>query len=174
MITQGGGNKILLVDSSGNPIASLGLMSVAEALPYELRGTDAGIPLITSAQAFTAAWADLGPEIALFGRNSLTLWLTIDINDSTDLQFRVLPKHESGGLEEYEPPIETYTASKVDFQGGYHELAVDADVLIPITMRLNGTYPYGQVQIKAGTLGTGTDAEVDAAYYTLGTFGGGS
>jgi len=147
-----------------------GLM--AEVSPYPLRADSAGIELITAAQDFTAAWADLGPEIPMFGYNKLKLWLTFDINDSTDLRVRVLEKHESGGVEEYEPIIETYSASDIKFEAGYWELNVDADVLHPLVYKGDGCTPYVQAQIMAGTLGVGVDAQIDAAYYTRSCFGG--
>lgn len=147
------------------------LLVVGEASPYPLRADDAAIPLIVAAQDFTAAFVDLGPEIPMFGYNKLKLWLTFDINDSTDLQVRVLEKHESGGTEEYQSIIETYGTSDIKFQAGYWELNVDADGLYPLVYSGDGMTPYLQVQIKAGTLGGGTDAQMDAAYYTRGAFG---
>jgi len=144
----------------------------AEVSPYPLRGDDAGIQLISAAQDFTAGWVDLGSEIPMFGYSKLKLWLTFDINDSTDLQVRVLEKHESGGTEEYDPALETYSASDIKFEAAYWELNTDADGLFTLVFNTDGCTPYIQVQIKAGTLGVGTDAQMDAAYYTRGTFGG--
>jgi hypothetical protein len=144
----------------------------AEVNPYETRGESAMIPLITAPQNFTAAWADLGPEISLYGYNKLKLWLTLDINDSTDLRVRVVEKHESGGVEEYPMVLEAYNAADVRWQPGYWEMEVDADTLAPLIFRADGLTPVGQVQIMAGTLGVGTDAQMDAAGFTRGTFGG--
>jgi hypothetical protein len=145
---------------------------VAEVDPYELRGDGAGVPLITVAQTFTAGWVDLGPEISMFGYNALKLLLTFDINDSTDLQVRVLEKHESGGAEEFNTTIELVGTADVKFQPGYWEKTVDADSLDSLVYYPHGSTPYVQVQIKAGVLGGGTAADMDAAAYVRGTFGG--
>jgi hypothetical protein len=150
---------------------SSGFLAVGEVNPYELRGDDAGIPLITAPQDFTASWVDLGIEFSIFGYNYVQLWLALDINDSLDLRFRLLEKHESGGVEEYVPAIETYGTSDVKFEPGYHELNVDADVLIPLVFKLSGLAPYGQVQIQAGTVGA-TAGQVDLSHITRGTIGG--
>jgi hypothetical protein len=141
---------------------------VGEVNPYPLWSDSAAVPLISAAQDFTAAWADLGPEIACFGKKELGIWLTIDINDSTDLQIRALPKHESGGTEEYQSVIETYSATDIQVAPGYWELSNDADQLVLLEYHLGYKIPYVQIQIKAGTLGGGTDAQVDAAYFTRG------
>jgi len=143
-------------------------LNTANVDPYELHGDDGPVALLAAAQDFTAGWIDLGPEIGFFGYNKLKLWLTFDINDSLDLRVRVLEKHTSAGAEEYPSIIESPGASAVLFEGGYWELNVDADLLHPLVFKGDGVTPYLQVQIMAGTLGAGTDAQIDAAYYTRG------
>ena len=147
-------------------------LKTADVDPYPLNADGAGVPLIAAAQNFTAAWVDLGPEIAMFGYNMLKLLLTFEINDSTDLQVRVLEKQESGGTEEFNPATEVVSATKIDFQPGYWEKTLDTDSLDTLLFKGLGTVPYVQVQIKAGTLGGGTAAQMDAAAYIRGTFGG--
>ncbi|MCP4573221.1 MAG: hypothetical protein GY838_12780 [bacterium] len=145
---------------------------MAEVSHFPTKGDDAGVPLITAAQDFTAGWVDIGPELDLLYISLLETFWTVDINDSEDLQFRLATKHESGGTEEYPAIIATPGVSDIQFQPGYDELAVDSDALVPLTFRLSGGAPVGQLQVKAGTLGAGTDAQVDAAYYIRSTFGG--
>jgi hypothetical protein len=146
-------------------------LKIAEVLPYLLRGDDAGIPLITAAETLTAAWADIGPEIPMHGYNRLKLWTTLDINLSTDTRIRVLEKHTSGGSEEYDPVIETVSASDTKVESDYWEFNVDADALNTLVFKGDGLTPYVQVQGMVGTLG-GTAADIDALYYTRGVFGG--
>jgi hypothetical protein len=139
---------------------------------YQLRGDSAGVPLLPGgAQALTASWVDIGPEIPMFGFNRLKLWNTLDINLSNDARLRVLEKHASGGSEEYDPVIETVSASDTKVESDYWEFNVDADALNTLVFKCDGLTPYLQVQGQVGTLG-GTPADIDALYYTRGVFGG--
>jgi len=145
--------------------------NTAEVLPYPLRTDDRGIELITAAQAFTNAWADIGPEIPMHGYGGCAFYFTLDINDDKDLRFRVLGKHESAGAEEYLLPIKSVTTGVVNVQQLYVEFTEDDDQLIVVDVETAGRIPYLQGQILRGTDGGGTDAEVDAAYYVRGMGG---
>ncbi len=129
---------------------------------------DAGITMISAAQAFTDAWVDLGSEISMFGFTTCAFYLTLDINDDSDLQFRVRGKHESEGTEEYSLPIETVGTGVVSVEDQYWEFTDDADQLIIIPVETNGAVPYLQAQIRRGVDGAATDSEVDAAYFVKG------
>lgn len=138
-----------------------------DVAPYPLRSDDAGIPLITSPQDFTAAWVDLGPEIPMYGWNTCGFYFTFDKNNAVNMRVRVLDKHESGGVEEYPSVIETYGTAVIAVEPAYWELTQDVDQLLPLTIKTNGLVPYVQVQIQAGTPGA-TPGQIDAAYYMRG------
>lgn len=141
---------------------------ISEMNPYPLRKADgAGVELIPTPQNFTGSWADLGGEIPTHGYNTITLWLTLDINDTLDARIRLLEKHESSGVEEYPPQIESIGASDVKIEPHYWEVNVDADQLFTVVRQLDGVVPYTQPQISAGTPG-GTPGQITAAYYTRG------
>ena len=129
--------------------------------------------LISSAQDFPAAWADLGGEIPVAGRTHIGLWIDVDVNDSTDLQLKILYKHTSGHADEFEMPIKVLSATDVKVEPGYFELNSDADQKLYLSFPLDGLVPYVQFQIKAGTLGAGTDAQIDSAVYTVSWAGAG-
>jgi hypothetical protein len=146
-------------------------VNIAEVAPYELNSDDVATDLLPGgAQDFTAGWVDLSTEIAMFGYNTAKFYLDFDINDSTDLQFRVVEKDESGGVTEFKATIESPTASSVPFEPGYWELNVDADDQMTLMYKGKGNAPFIQAQIKAGTLGAGTDAQLDGAGVIRGTF----
>lgn len=136
-----------------------------------LASYDAGVPLITAAQVLTGLWADVGPEIACFGFTALKLWLTMDINLSNDIRVKALEKHEQGGVEEFDPSIETVLSTVVRIEPGYWEDNTDADKLITVVIPLDGLTPWVQVQAMVGTVG-GTAADLDAVAFTLGWGGG--
>lgn len=137
---------------------------------YELNSDDSAIPLLVAAQTFTNLFVDVSSEISMVGYNQLKLWMAVDIGDSTDLQVRILEKHESGGTEEFQTTISTVGTGDVQFQPGHWELSVDADSLFTLVYRGDGCTPYVQVQIKAGVLGAGVDADLDSCEYSRSTF----
>lgn len=128
------------------------------------------VELITAAQTLVsgAAFADVGNEIDARGYNQLGLWLTIDINDGQDIEIRLLHKHTLGGAEEYReiylgnPAANITTINLNDYQ-----IASDADQLFKINIPVSATSPYIQVQARAGATTGATDADIDAAQYTL-------
>ena len=142
--------------------SSLDVSKTIDQSPLWARYTDSEA-IISAAQDFTAAWADLGPEIDMRGYTELNVYITLDVNDSTDLQVKALGKHESGGSEEYDFQIETVSASDVKVEPQYIEFNTDADQLAILKVKTNGV-PFIQLQVKAGTLGDGTDGQVDACY----------
>ena len=122
--------------------------------------------LISSAQTLTTSFADLGPEIDMRGYNKLGLWITVDINDASDVELRILHKHTLAGSEEYReiylgsPSGNITTINLNDYQ-----VASDADQLFKFVVDVDGTSPYVQIQARMKTDG-GVDADIDAAYIT--------
>ena len=122
--------------------------------------------LITAPQAFTAGLVDLGGEINTGGYNYLHLYLTLDINSTTDPGVKILRKHTSAGAEEYQGVIKSVAAALIKIETEIYQWNVDADGLFHIEVPLNGGVPYVQVQIIAAVVG-GTAGTMDAAYYIL-------
>ena len=116
-------------------------------------------------QNLTAAWVNLGPEIGTDGHNAIVLWLDIDINDTTNVRFRILAKHTSGG-DEYVLPIKTETASVVNIADEYFEFVTDVDAKRVIGIALARIIPFIQVQIQAGAVGA-TPGQILDSKYTL-------
>jgi len=116
-------------------------------------------------QALTANWVDLGNEQYVAGARRAGLWLTLDINDSTDARVRCLAKHENAGAEEYTLSIRTVGASDVKLEPEYFEFNVDEDRLMLLSVELDGLVPYVQFQVQAGVVGA-TAGQIDAAYLT--------
>jgi len=116
--------------------------------------------LITSAQAFTTSWADLGAEIEMMGYNSMGIWITLDINAANNMRIRALAKLDSCGTNEYLLPIKTVGTSDVAIEDEYFEFNDDADALFLLEVDTSGLVPFIQLQCQVGTDG-GADAEVD-------------
>lgn len=122
-------------DSSTNSVMS----SVLN--PISSRYTDPEI--LVSAQDLTASYADYGAEISMQGYNRLGVWIVADVNDSVNVNLKVLAKHTSAGSDEYDidgVAIKSlWTTGASDFKK-YYEFDV-------------GTSPYIQLQAIAGTVG---------------------
>jgi hypothetical protein len=140
---------------------------VAQTNKHQLAGDSVGIPIAGTPQNFTASWVDLGSEISMLGFNTLKLYLTIDANNSDGMRIRALDKHESGGVEEYTPVIETIGTDEIKVEPGYWELTNNVDQLITLVRRTDCVTPFVQPQMQAGTVGA-TAGQVDAAYYVRG------
>jgi hypothetical protein len=110
------------------------------------------LPLISAPQALTAVWADLGLEINCMDRHELSLWLALDINDSTGVQFRILGR----GLDSttwYSIPIETVASAKVTVAEHVEEFATNADQNLIIPVVVDDTVPIIKIQVLATVVG---------------------
>lgn len=137
---------------------------------YPLVSDSAGVSILSSAQDLTTPWADLGPEIYMFGYNSLGVWLNVDANDSADIRVRALAKHTSGGSEEFPLSIESVGSSSnvVRVNQYYWEFEVDEDAQYILLVRTEGVVPYVQLQVQHRANIDSTAGQIDTAYYTRG------
>ena len=126
-----------------------------------MRNTDVSRKkLITTPQAFTTAWVDLGDEIEMSGFSKLGVWITLDVNAANNMRIRALAKIDADGTNEYNIPINTVGAAVIAVEPQYYEFNVDADAKYFLAVDTEGMAPYIQLQIQVGTDG-GADAEVD-------------
>lgn len=126
------------------------------------------IAQISASQDFTAAWADLGSgvEIDCRGYNKIRFYLTVDVNDSTGLQFRVMLKETAAATGEYSYKFQSASSGVVTQYDAVWNLG-DADGYVEISIDdLNGTVAYLQPQIIAAVVG-GTAGQIDACKYIL-------
>lgn len=121
--------------------------------------------IIAAAQNLTANWADLGAELHVAGAKAVGLWVTLDINDSTNARVRLLAKWESGGSDEYVLPVRTVSSSDVKVEDEYAEFNDDADQSVLLSWDLDGLVPYVQFQVQAGAVGVAA-GQIDAAHVT--------
>jgi len=133
------------------------------------------VPLITALQAFTTSFVDIGFEVPCAWYKRVKFWFTLDINQWLNPRIKFLQKHTYAWSEEY-PVCPTYVCvsapatyiETVDWVNAqYFEIDTDADQLFTATVQIDNLTPYIQLQIQIGT-DWGTDAEIDALYYTLG------
>jgi hypothetical protein len=135
------------------------------------------VPLIVAAQNFTNGWAALGPEISVDGFTRATLWVNVDINDTTDARIRCVGRAVSGGSD-FELPI--YNPSVAGAAGTYVVLAEgeaielndDVDQKLVITWDIGNTIPFIQFQIYAAIPGASPGQILVADTYA--TYGWGS
>lgn len=122
--------------------------------------------LISTAQDFTTAWADLGGEIDCTDYRLLILFIEIDRNDGANLKITALSKHTSAGTNEYWDAIYRITGSVVYAEPDYMEFNVDEDKKYKLKYLVDKATPYIQIQIKAGTVGA-SKAQIDSCTYAL-------
>lgn len=122
------------------------------------------IDLLTSPQAITVSWADVGGEIDTDGHNDIAFWIKITINNSNNVQFRALVKHTKDHADEYDLMTETYSGGKNTEDATIHELNTDADQKIMFHIPLKEDTPVTQLQVRFLTAGA-TSATLDEVKY---------
>jgi hypothetical protein len=127
-------------------------------------------------QAVTSEWADLstvvdGPLINSMDRLQIALWLKVDINDSADIQFRVLVTDAVDGGEFYELPFQDVQPSIIEVSGELKQLTTDVDqnIILPITV--SDSFPYMKIQVRALVVGA-TPAVLSAGVSFTSNLGG--
>jgi len=110
----------------------------------------------------TNTFAVLGGVGNVKGVKSLFVWLDIDVNSSTDVQIKALTGFTSTNIN-YQLPIETASASKVDVQAQVHEFP-DADNKFVVEIPLNEGISYVQLYVKDAATGSG---QIESAYATF-------
>jgi hypothetical protein len=119
--------------------------------------------LVSSPQALTGTWADLGSEYQLGGARACAAYVELNINLSNNARIRFLAKHASAHADEFVLPIRTVSASDVKVEDEYLEFNDDADQKVVVSVDLDGCVMYGQWQAQVGTVG-GTAAAIDDAW----------
>lgn len=124
------------------------------------------LTLLSSPQTVTASWADVGSEISVDNVTDVGFWTKITINNSQNVQFRILAKHTAAHADEYEILGATYSAGTYTVDATIYELNSDADQKVFFHLALGKEVPVIQVQVKAGTVGA-TGATVDQILYDI-------
>ena len=154
------------------PVDPSGAVRMSEVQPPETKYTGPEA-IIAAAQNFTDVWVELGPEIPTAGCTHLGIWLDLAINNSNDMRIKALAKHTAAGPNEYDLPIRVLSATDVKVEPGYIEFNQDANQKVLMSVPLDGVIPFIQFQIKVGTLGAPTAAQVVTAYTTKAWAGAG-
>jgi hypothetical protein len=146
----------------------LKLFLILPFLVLLLHGAYTGV-LTSTPQNLTTSWVDLGGEIDVGTKkfNTIHLWVTLDINDSNNIRFKILDKWESAGADEYERATISTSANVLYVEPTYYEFNIDEDKKYHFVFGLDNVTPYVQIQVQVGTAGA-TPAQIDAAYYSLG------
>lgn len=127
--------------------------------------------LVSVAQNLTSWFVDVGREIQTKWYKYARFWLTLDGNDSRDVQVKLLWKHTSWWTEEYsyDPNKWAIRASTISSDDDYRSLdwtvSASLDDLFLIEVELDNAMPYLQLQVKAWTVWA-TAWQIDALYIT--------
>ena len=125
--------------------------------------------LDSATASVSSTWVDIGSEISMQSYNNGLAWITVttESGSSTDMRFRMLAKHTSGGSEEYNFPIRTVGASDVKVEDEYLELNDDVNQNIILGWDTDNIIPYLQLQASAGTV-SNTASHYGPVYMTKG------
>lgn len=100
---------------------------------------------LAEAQDLTDSYADFGVEIDMRGYNRLGVFIITDVNDSENVDLKVLGKHTSEGADKYE--IDSISTKTLWTTGA-------TDAKLAYTFETDGAIPFLQLQAIAGTVGS--------------------
>jgi hypothetical protein len=109
--------------------------------------------ILTASQAVTSSWADLGSVIELGDFDKINAFISVDINDSEDVRFKVKGLIDNEPTKEYEFMSETLNSGITNIKPSYFELTDDKDIDFIINLDVLGCQ-YAQIQVQAGTVGS--------------------
>jgi hypothetical protein len=116
----------------------------------------------TSNLTLTAAYQQVGDLIDTHGLKSVGLWADLDVNDSTDITFKLQGYSTQTGGSPYDIPIHMisstgvnlYSESRIDKISGDHKIVQSWDV--------ERVVPFVGIFIKAGALGANAGVVLSA------------
>jgi hypothetical protein len=115
------------------------------------------VELLSAALTLTAAWQDIGtlvgPIIHTADYDLAALWVRLDINDSTGVQFRVLASPTKEFTNSYVLPIQDVAASLVGVTPEVFELSNDVDQNIILPFSMADIAPYVKFQVQTTVVG---------------------
>jgi len=115
----------------------------------------------------TTSWQKIGTQIDMRGYTTLGLYLNLTINNSQDVQIKIVGRTSSTDVVEYLLPVYAVTvANKIEYYPTYFELGSDIDQNLIIQANTNNLIPFVDIYMQVGTLGA-TAAVVNNAYVGL-------
>lgn len=121
--------------------------------------------LVSTAQALTANFADLGSELNALSYRTAVIYLDVDINDSENVTIKPLSKLTEAASDEYDLAYKTNAAANVTVDALTYELNVDADQKICFSVDIESV-AFLQFQVKAGVAGA-NPGNINDAYVVL-------
>lgn len=109
--------------------------------------------MISAPQTLTGAWVDVGAPIDTRDIYRVSLWVDLDINNSTDVRFRLVGKKTVDATDVFSLPIKTVLPASVKVEPEYYEFNVDADQKQLLDWFVADMAPYVQVQTMVGAVG---------------------
>ena len=118
--------------------------------------------LISSTQAMTASYVDIGPRINTKGLCNIAMWLKGTLNDSDKVMFRIKCFRTETDTDVYYPQIQSVSSNEVTLEPEVYSLTQLGSV---VPLGISELAPWIQFEIKVNTAGA-TPADVDEAYIT--------
>ena len=118
--------------------------------------------ILASSVNVEATWTDVGSIVDMQDYNYVNLFISLTINDSTDVRFRGVVQIEEEPTTDYSFCIESISADKISVSPEYVELSKDENSNLVLEFKADGVR-YIQIQAEAGVVGA-TPATIDKLY----------
>lgn len=146
--------------------ATLDITKTIDQSPTWTRRTDVE-SLLSSAYTLTTSFANLGPVVDCRGYETIAFFIKCTVQQSTNIQFKLLAYHTYGGSEAWSIPIELVSSGLDTISTEIVKFPDSANFLYILKAKVDNVIPYLQAQVMMGTDG-GTDGTIDTFYVTKG------
>ena len=118
------------------------------AFTFEIEKED----LLSTPQNFTASWVDVGNPILMLSKETLSVFVDIDINNSINPRLRAVGQLTKNG-NDYLFPILTVSTNNISVDSQYFEFP-DTDRKYVLEIKTTGLVPFVQLQMSTETVGS--------------------
>lgn len=112
------------------------------------------LPVIVEEQILTNSWVKIGATQNVKGYTCIGLYLDIDINDSEDVQIKIVGRRDDDDTVEFLLPVyEVTVEGLIDYAGTYFKLSKNEDQSLIIKTNTDNLIPFIDIYVKVGTVG---------------------
>ena len=110
--------------------------------------------LISTPLTLTSSFQDIGDVIVVGDHDLAALWVNLDINDSSAIQFRAVGSDTEAFTVSYNLPTQDITASLTSVEAQLIQLTNDLDQKIILPFSISDAIPFIKFQVKATSVGS--------------------
>lgn len=166
------GSEVLTVNTTGTNRVAVYISGSEETYLFNQKAGPTALVTASEFTVLTASYQDVGTEVSMVGYKYASYFVNLDISSSLDVRFKVLAKHTSAGINEYELDD---SAVKITTPNTYYGLSgsvsvrafelnsnIDQDFVIKV--QTDNNIPYLQLMATAISQSSTTPGRIESCY----------